>query len=80
MNTRQRVIVSARLLIAIERERNSRDAPGLFNSVEREIISRELEDLETEWSTNDPDRCFVSVASAVRCWSAPNNDDPNRHA
>jgi hypothetical protein len=80
MNTRERVILSAHLLIAIERERKSRDAPGVFNSVEREIISRELNDLETEWSTNDPDRCFVRVASAVRRWSAPKNDDPNRRA
>jgi hypothetical protein len=80
MNTRQRVIVRARLLIAIERERKSRDAPGLFNSVEREIISRELKDLETEWSTNDPDRCFVRAASAARCSSVANNDDPNRRA
>ena len=80
MNTRQRVIVSARLLIAIERERKSRDAPGLFNSVEREIISRELKDLETEWAVNDPDRCFARAAYAARRSSAPNNDDPNRRA
>jgi hypothetical protein len=80
MNTRQRVILSAHLLIAIECERKRRDSRGLFNSVEREIISRELKDLETEWSTNDPDRCFVRAASAARCSSAPNNGDPNRRA
>jgi len=80
MNTRQRVIVSARLLIAIEWQRKSRNAPGLFDSVEREIISRELKDLEAEWSTNDPGRCFVRAASAAGCSRAPNNDDPNRRA
>jgi hypothetical protein len=78
MNTRQRLIVSAHLLIAIERKRKSCDAPGLFNSVEREIISRELEDLETEWSTNDPDRCFARAASAAHCLNAPNNDERDR--
>ena len=80
MVTRERVILGAHLLIAIERERKRRNSQSLFSSVEREIISRELAELETEWSTNDPDRCLVRDASAVRCWSAPNNDDPNRRA
>jgi hypothetical protein len=71
MNTRQRVNVSARLLIAIERERKSRDAPGLFNSVEREIISRELKDLETEWVTNDPDGC---LERAIRLLKTPRDE------
>jgi hypothetical protein len=71
MNTRQRVIVSARLLIAIEWERKSRNAPGLFNSVEREIISRELKDLETEWAVNDPDRCFER---AIRLLKTPRDE------
>ena len=80
MVTRERVILSAHLLAAIERERKRRNSPNLFSSVEREIISRELKDLETEWAVNDPDRCFARAAYAARRSSAPNNDDPNRRA
>jgi len=64
MVTRERVILGARLLTAIERESKRRNSQSLFSSVEREIISRELAELETEWSTND--RTGVSCAPHPR--------------
>jgi hypothetical protein len=71
MVTRERVILSAHLLAAIERERKRRNSPNLFSSVEREIISRELKDLETEWVVNDPDRC---LERAIRLMKTPRDE------
>ena len=71
MVTRECVILGAHLLIAIERERKRRNSPNLFSSVEREIISRELKDLETEWVVNDPDRC---LERAIRLMKTPRDE------
>ena len=71
MVTRERVILGAHLLIAIERERKRRNSQSLFSSVEREIISRELKDLETEWVVNDPDRC---LERAIRLMKTPRDE------
>lgn len=50
MTTRERIVLSAHLLVSIEGERQRRNVPGLFRAVEQEIIWRELADLEAECS------------------------------
>ena len=80
MVTRERVILSTHLLTAIGCERKRRNRPNLFSSVEREIISRELADLGTEWCGNDPDRCFGRAASAASRLNAPENEKRRRRA
>ena len=48
MTLRERLLLSAHLLVSIESERQRRNGPGLFRAVKQEIIWRELADLETE--------------------------------
>lgn len=50
MTTRERVVLSAHLLVSIAGERQQRNTPGLFRAVEQEIIWRELADLEAACS------------------------------
>jgi hypothetical protein len=49
MTVRERLVIGARLLVSIDAARTKREAPGLFTAVEREIIARELDELESEW-------------------------------
>jgi hypothetical protein len=80
MSRRERVVLSAHLLIAIDGERKRQHAPGLFSAVEREIIFRELSDLETEWADNDPTGWLVRTKSQRSGWKAPVNGRRNRRA
>ena len=64
MTVRERLVIGARLLVSIDATRIKRKAPGLFTAVEREIIARELDELESEWiASRGP---AVSVRRAVR--------------
>ena len=64
MTVRERLVIGARLLASIDAARIKRKAPGLFTAVEREIIARELDELESEWLTSgDP---AVSVRRVIR--------------
>ena len=49
MTVTERLVIGARLLFSIDAARNKRKAPGLFTAIEREIVARELDELETEW-------------------------------
>ena len=64
MTVRERLVIGARLLVSIDAARIKRKAPGLFTAVEREIIARELDELESEWLANRGP--VVSVCRAVR--------------
>jgi hypothetical protein len=66
--------------MAIEYERTRRHAPGLFRGVEREIISRELADLEGEWAENDPAGSLARLRSQAPDWKARVNRRRNRRA
>jgi anti-sigma-K factor RskA len=80
MSVRERVVLSAHLLITIECERRRQNSAGLFRAVEREIISRELADLEAEWADNDPTGSLASAKSKRSDWNARVNRRRNRKA
>ena len=64
MTVRERLVIGARLLVGIDAARINRKAPGLFTAVEREIVARELDELESEWlASGGP---AVSVRRAIR--------------
>lgn len=64
MTVRERLVIGARLLVTIDAARITRKAPALFAAVEREIIARELDELESEWlASGGP---AVSVRRAIR--------------
>ena len=64
MTVRERLVIGARLLVSIDATRINRKAPALFAAVEREIIARELDELESEWfASRGP---TVSVRRVIR--------------
>ena len=49
MTTKARLECGVRILESIASRRRSSGDPTLFSSVEREIVARELAELEAEW-------------------------------